>query len=405
MMRKLIFLLLIVCVHFSVFAALAPKQRIEREFRQLEEAVMRCIYDDMLPQPDLERMNMALYNFMRDNPGVIRMLRVNAGGISVNDINAESPRSAPPRDIGGQRWFRHIVQNRRAYYNMDLDTATGNITLFYAWPLMTGPDRERFSGAFAVAIDFASQAALIDDAPPFQIAHRGRALFQHDWDDVDYNEAPLEVRGTSGLTIRTHRPVLTRLDPVESRPSASAALRLDTAAVQADAGDPAAVAPAGVASPARSGGAAGAFFKFINVAIFILLVLIVALLIYNAFIDRIGRIKFFYNGRISFPKTLNQDKVIVHSMSEMPVAAQSEVVAGNAGGNANGNNTVNKNAAGNKDADNGQRLNNGVFAPKSAQKDHEAISVLLKIMKKEFTMIDMKIQALQQRVNELEKNK
>jgi len=50
-------------------APIPAKQRIEREFRMLETALARCMYEEVIPSPDIEFMNRALYDFMRDNPG------------------------------------------------------------------------------------------------------------------------------------------------------------------------------------------------------------------------------------------------------------------------------------------------------------------------------------------------
>ncbi|MDR2591398.1 MAG: hypothetical protein LBC59_01145 [Chitinispirillales bacterium] len=194
-------------------APIPPKQRIEREFRLLETALARCMYEEVIPSPDMEFMNRALFEFMRDNPGVTRILRVNAGGFTVNDVTAESPRSAPPRSVSGQRWFQHISQGKAPYYSMEV-TPDGQITLFYAWPLTINSGLEMtVTGGFAASIDLVSQIALIDDAPPFRILHAGKAIFEHDWEGLDYEEEPLPVKGVKDMTIQTLKPMLTRLDP------------------------------------------------------------------------------------------------------------------------------------------------------------------------------------------------
>jgi flagellar biogenesis protein FliO len=198
------------------------KQRIEREFRQLETAIARCIYEDVLPSPEIELMNRALYEFMLENPGVTRLLRVNAGGFTINDVSSESARSAPPRSVSGQRWFQHITQGKTPYYSMDI-APDGAITLFYAWPLTAAASglETTVTGGFAASIDLVSQIALIEDAPPFRILYAGKAVFEHDWDGLDYEEDPLPVKGVKDMTVQTLKPFPTRSGP--RAPQASAA--------------------------------------------------------------------------------------------------------------------------------------------------------------------------------------
>ncbi len=207
------------CAGAITAAAAAPaapipaKQRIEREFRLLETALARCMYEEVIPSPDIEFMNRALFEFMRDNPGVTRILRANAGGFTVNDVTAESPRSAPPRSVSGQRWFQHISQGKAPYYSMET-APDGQITLFYAWPLTVNTGSvTAVTGGFAATIDLISQIALIDDAPPFRIIYAGKTIFEHEWEDLDYDEEPLPVKGAKDITIQTLKPMLTRLDP------------------------------------------------------------------------------------------------------------------------------------------------------------------------------------------------
>jgi hypothetical protein len=194
---------------------ISPKQRVEREFRQLETALASCVYEEVLPSPEIEFMNRALYDFMRDNPGVTRILRVNAGGYTVNDVSAGSPRSAPARSVASQRWYQHVSQGKTPYYSMDVDSE-GQIVFFYGWPLTASAAGAEVSltGAYAAMIDFSAQVALIDGAPPFRVAYQGRVVFEHEWDDLDYDEEPLAVRGARDLTIRTLKPLATRLDPL-----------------------------------------------------------------------------------------------------------------------------------------------------------------------------------------------
>ena len=274
-------------------ATLPPKQRVEREFKQLELAIARCIYEEVIPSPDLDYMNRALFDFMRENPGVQRILRVNAGGYTVNDVSAEAPVSAPARNIGGQRWFQHVTESGRPYYSMDSDSEGGSIILFYAWPLSSGIDNSRPPGAFAAMIEFTAQVALIDDVEPFQLVFRGRPFFQHDWDEVDYNEEALDVRGARDLSIRTMKPLPTRLDPrapslsrqsgrIGGGPVAgvgSAFFDDDDSAADDDSGDAKSKKKGRAGLGALSGG-------IMNMAVFALLLLIAVMLAYSIFRER-----------------------------------------------------------------------------------------------------------------------
>jgi len=289
--------ILIKAVITAVFAAAASiaagpaapipaKQRIEREFRMLETALARCMYEEVIPSPDIEFMNRALYEFMRDNPGVTRILRVNAGGFTVNDVTPESPRSGPPRSVSGQRWFQHITQGKAPYYSMEV-SPDGQITLFYAWPLTAaGSGAEpAVTGGFAATIDLVSQVALIDDAPPFRIRYAGKAIFEHDWDDLDYDEEQLPVKGARDVMIQTPKPIPTRLDPrAASSKSKSAAQKRQDARDDGDSEDDGGDA----ASPGKK--KAEAIGGYMNKALFALLLLIALMLGYSMFSDKISRV-------------------------------------------------------------------------------------------------------------------
>jgi flagellar basal body-associated protein FliL len=269
----------------SANPVISPKQRVEREFRQLETALASCMYEEVLPSPEIEFMNRALYDFMRDNPGVTRILRVNAGGYTVNDVSAESPRSAPPRSVTSQRWFQHVSQGKTPYYSMDVDSE-GQIVLFYGWPLTASNGGEAaFTGAYAAMIDFAAQVALIDGAPPFRVAYQGRVVFEHEWDDLDYDEEPLAVKGGRDLTIRTLKPLGTRLDPQRQAQGASGGAskagskQLSGSGGEADGGDG---GPEPAGKKARGGG-------HINKILFALMLAIALMLGYSVFGDKIAR--------------------------------------------------------------------------------------------------------------------
>lgn len=268
----------------SVYAQtnpISPKQRIEREFRQLETALASCMYEEVLPSPEIEFMNRAIYDFMHDNPGVTRILRVNAGGYTVNDVSADSPRSAPPRNVANQRWFQHVSQGKTPYYSMDVGS-DGQIVLFYGWPLTASADDETaFTGAYAAMIDLASQVALIDGAPPFRVVYQGRVVFEHDWDELDYDEEPLAVKGARDLTIRTPKPMATRLDPRQAsgaRTGASASVSKQTSGGNdGDGGD--------ATRPRQKPSGNGS----INKILFVILMVIALMLAYSVFGDKIAR--------------------------------------------------------------------------------------------------------------------
>ncbi|MCL2689681.1 MAG: hypothetical protein FWE57_07535 [Chitinispirillia bacterium] len=188
-----------------------PAQRILREFQLLEAQINTLIQSSVLGAPNLDAANRAIDEFMREHSAVKRVLRTNSGGFTVNDITADSP-PAPPRSLAGQRWLQALTISRAPYYSSSTDSS-GAVSLFYAWPLLTGPDRSHFSGAAAARIDLTTHIALIEDIAPFQLAHNGAAFFQHEWDEADYNETPLAVKGVENLTIRTAKPLVTRQTP------------------------------------------------------------------------------------------------------------------------------------------------------------------------------------------------
>jgi hypothetical protein len=290
-----IILIMMMALASAVTVAAAPaapisaKQRIEREFRLLETALARCIYEDVISSPDIELMNRALYDFMRDNPGVTRILRVNAGGFTVNDVSAESPRSAPPRSVSGQRWFQHISQGKAPYYSMEA-APDGQITLFYAWPMTASSGLETtVTGGFAAYIDLISQVALIDDAPPFRILYAGKTIFEHDWDGLEYDEEPLPIRGVRDVTINTLKPMSTRLDqrtaPQASKAKSGVAQSTSKRLSDTDGADDDedAAAPPEKQKKEKSGGG------YMTKILIALLLLIVIMLCYSMYGEKIAR--------------------------------------------------------------------------------------------------------------------
>jgi len=307
----------------SAAPPLSPKQRVEREFRQLELALARCIYEEVIPSPDLDYMSRAIFEFMRENPGVQRVVRANAGGYTVNDVSAEAPVSAPPRNIGGQRWFQHVTESGQPYYSMDSNSDGGSVVLFYAWPLNTGVDNSGPRGAFAAMIDFTAQVALIDDVEPFQLAFRGRPFFQHDWDDVDYDETTLDIRGARDITIRTMKPLPTRLDPRAPSTSTSRQSgrigggREANVGAQFFGGDEDSVSDAddGAKPQKKAGTASGGIM---NIAVFALLLLIAVMLAYSIFKERARKATRVFREAPALPQPPKpaEDKVLIRSMTD-----------------------------------------------------------------------------------------
>jgi len=397
-------------------ASVDPKPRVEREIRSLETAVTRFMNNALTASADVESMNGLFYRFMRDNPGVVRVLRTNAAGFAVNDVSAESPQSASVRDVSSQRWHQHVAQYRTPYYSIDYDDNSGDVTLFYAWPLMTGPDKSRFSGAFAAVIDIAAQIALIDEPmTPFQLAYRGRAFFQHEWDDVDYNESPLDVRGSKELTIRVETPLPTRRDAF-ARPR-----RAPSAEAPAPAGYDNDVAAgldgyggdaAGGSAAAKKTAQAGGFTTFLNTAILLLLLIIAAMFAYIILKDRFGRKSVsIIKDEPPFPYMDAGARVIVGSMAEKETRAQPAIAA-----------PPQPQTPEIKPAPPPQPLPRKPAAPPAPQpaapaadkpkidkgeldKEQQLLSKMLKLIKEEFVIMDKKIQMLTDRIDKLEKGR
>ena len=390
-------------------APAAPKPRVEREVRHLEMLFTRFMGNAISSSASVESMNGLFYRFMRDNPGIVRILRTNANGLAVNDVSAGSPQSAPVRNVSAQRWHQYVAQNKTPYYGIDYDDNSGEVMLFYAWPLMTGPDKSRFSGTFAAMIDLSAQIAMIEDpVAPYQIAFRGRAFFQHDWDDVDYNEEPLEVSGSRELTIRTEKPLPTRRDiPAQARraPPAereSVPAGYDRAGVDNYDDD----VPAGVTKAVKA--APGGFATLLNSAILLLLLVIAAMFAYIILKDRFGRkpVSIVTDGQyLSSPPPPKDtaDRVIVESMVEKETRVQPAVVTPSL--------PPQKPvappppppppapppvlAAGNKHKVDKAEL----------EKEQQLMSKMLKLIKEEFVIMDKKIQMLTDRIDKLEKGR
>jgi hypothetical protein len=391
-----VFLSLLFLVSLS-FATDAPKQRVEREFRQLEVAVTRFMTNTVPQASSVESMDRMIYDFMRENPGVVRILRTNAAGITVNDMSAGSMHSAPPRNISAQRWLQYIIQHKTPYYSIDYDAA-GELTLFYAWPLMAGSDKSRFSGAFAAVIDFTAHAALIDNSAPFQIAYSGKAFFQHEWEDVDFDEEPLEIRGAKHLTIRTERPVPTRLDPRQpARRSLSAEQEIipgEDDILSEDLQD----SVAGIDNKEKKKGASARIFKILDLNTFILLTIIAILLIF--IFTRSGFGKF---ARDDQPPPQKITRVVVKTANDQPLPEDHPLAKPPQPLSLNDNPPPQPLL---KDNPPPKTVNYNVNQPKvETGNDYvdQQIGKLFEAVKQEFNSMNKKINTLAQKVNDLER--
>jgi hypothetical protein len=383
--------------------AISPKLRVEREFRQLETVLNRYIQNDVIKATDLEQMNRLLHYFMLEHPGVARIVRVNAGGHSVNDVSAGSPHSAPSRNISAQRWFQHISQTRRPYHSMDASSANRSISLFYAWPLFTGPERNVFSGAVAALIDFTAHTALIEDIQPFQIAHDGRPFFQHEWDEFDFIEEPLEIRGANGLTIRTMKPVLNRLDPIaQSTPRKGTSA--DQAGSGANADDDTPWLSANDNTPEGRTNESDALFDIIKKGGIALLILIALLLAYSTIAGR--KKKRLAMDEPAPPPKPTENVVIVNMADKkavpeitMPEAQPQQRPANTAPAQAvpvhQPHRPVDNIDAADSDKRNGSRRD-------SDREQHVIIANMLKLIREDFLVMDKKIQLLSQRISGIE---
>jgi hypothetical protein len=369
----------------------------------------------------VESMNGLLYRFMRDNPGVVRILRTNANGLAVNDVSAASPQSAPVRNVSAQRWHQYVAQNKTPYYGIDYDDNSGEVMLFYAWPLMTGPDKSRFSGTFAAMIDISAQIALIDEPmAPFQIAYRGRAFFQHEWEDVDYNEEPLEVSGSKELTIRTEKPLPTRRDePTRARRVSSAG---DEAAPVKYGNDRMAGlenydddVPNVSAKPPKN--VPDRFAMLLNSAILLLLLIIAAMFAYIILKDRFGRRPVSIitdEPSLQPPPRDTADRVIVGSITEsmteretrvqpaivVPPSPQSQKQVTPPQPRHVPPSPIAPALPPVPPSDKPHKVDRG-----EADKEQRLMSKMLKLIKEEFVIMDEKIQILTDRIDKLEKRR
>lgn len=181
------------------------KKQIENEFIQLEKNLFQFIKTTIKTAPDLDSMNNALFQYLSENPGIYRVLRTNSGGFIVNDVNSGTVTPQPTRNISNQIWLQTVTETKKPYYSANPDS-NGNISLFWAHPLLTGSEQNSFSGAVAAFIDLTTILALTEDSGSFQVTYGGKAFFQHNWEDLDFVEEPLEIKGTQNVFIRIPKP-------------------------------------------------------------------------------------------------------------------------------------------------------------------------------------------------------
>ncbi len=215
----------LVCTVLFLLAASTPilgsaKEKIERNFLDLETSLHNFMQNTVLKAPDIDSMNSALDIFITENPMVRRILRTNAAGFIVNDLNALSNEPPSSRNLSNQKWLQSITESKQPYYSSNSDSA-GNVILFWAWPLLTGPEKNRFSGAAAAFIDLTTLLALVEDSSSFQVSFMGKAFFQNQWEDSDFSESPLLIRGSQDIFIRTPLTPPTRLDSVKTSSAVS----------------------------------------------------------------------------------------------------------------------------------------------------------------------------------------
>ncbi|MFP4164176.1 MAG: hypothetical protein ACLFQB_07940 [Chitinispirillaceae bacterium] len=179
------------------------KSRIEKEFVQLENDLFKHVKSTIKTTPDLDSMNNAFLNYISENPGVYRILRTNSGGFIVNDVNSRTVTPNPTRNISGQEWLQTVTETKKPYHSANTDS-TGNVVLFWAHPLLSGS--EQISGTLAAFIDLTTVLALMQDTGSFQVTYEGKAFFEHNWEDLDFTEEPLKIKGTENVSIRIPKP-------------------------------------------------------------------------------------------------------------------------------------------------------------------------------------------------------
>ncbi len=203
--------LIALALFFSPATSHPTVTMIEQQFNDLDHAIERLTTSPLLNSSQRSTVEELMFQFMRDNRAVSRVIITNPSGITTFDLRAEDKNASAGRNMANQNWFKSLAQSAQNYYTtIELD---GRTHLFWGRPLPTIGD---FEGAIAVQIDMDILFALMQTATNFQININSRPFFKDfDWSTpTDFLEIPLNIKGIDNISVITSKTPQTTNKPL-----------------------------------------------------------------------------------------------------------------------------------------------------------------------------------------------
>ena len=179
---------------------------LEQQFKRVDSAL-----SVLLDRPETRMKEIApVENLFREalanRPEFVTILRTNSKGQIVNVAARDDSMFVKNTDVSNKEWYRSPQESKRPYYGPVIQENRRSF-LFWSKPILVrnSMGMPRFGGVIAAKVNlpvcFKLFAARFQG--PFQILLRGKEFYYLSWDEhASYEEKPVHIPGTSGLTCR-----------------------------------------------------------------------------------------------------------------------------------------------------------------------------------------------------------
>jgi len=155
---------------------------------------------EIAPVEDLFREALA------NRPEFVTILRTNSKGQIVNVVSRDDSAFVRNSDVSSKEWYAGPQESKRPYYGPVIQENRRSF-LFWSKPILVRNSlgMSRFGGVVAVKVNLLVCFKLFAERfqGPFQILLKGKEFYYLSWDEhASYEEKPVHIPGTSGLTCR-----------------------------------------------------------------------------------------------------------------------------------------------------------------------------------------------------------
>ncbi|MGB7569186.1 MAG: hypothetical protein WBM07_15100 [Chitinivibrionales bacterium] len=178
----------------------------EQQFKRADSALSVLLerpetrMKEIAPVEDLFREALA------NRPEFATILRTNSKGQIVNVASRDDSGFVGNTDVSSKEWYAGPQESKRPYYGPVIQENRRSF-LFWSKPILirNSMGMSRFGGVIAAKVNLPVCFKLFAERfqGPFQILLKGKEFYYLSWDEhASYEEKPIHIPGTSGLTCR-----------------------------------------------------------------------------------------------------------------------------------------------------------------------------------------------------------